>query len=61
MPRHPKADTPRKTRGYKTTDADHARLKDEARRRDLDSVNDLLADIASNLTGAPNDEVTPDR
>ena len=49
MPRHSKADTPRKTRGYKTTDSDHARLKGEAQRRDLQSVNDLLADIASNL------------
>lgn len=49
MPRPPKADTPRKTRGYKTTDPDHARLKGEAKRRDLQSVNDLLADIASKL------------
>ena len=49
MPRPPKAGTARKTRGYKTTDPDHARLKGEARRRDLESVNDLLADIASKL------------
>ena len=47
MPRHPKADTPRKTRGYKTTDADHARLKGEAKRRDLQSINDLLAEVAA--------------
>jgi hypothetical protein len=44
--RPPKGEGPRRKRDYKTTDADHARLKGEAKRRDLASVNDLLANIA---------------
>jgi hypothetical protein len=47
--RPPKGEGPRRKRDYKTTDADHARLKGEAKRRNLASVNDLLADIASKL------------
>ena len=47
--RPPKGEGPRRKRDYKTTNADHARLKGEAQRRDLSSVNDLLADIASKL------------
>ena len=52
MGRPAKGDGPRQKRDYKTTDADHARLKGEAKRRDLQSVNDLLAEVAATFPEA---------
>lgn len=48
MGRRSKGDGPRQKRDYKTTDADHARLKAAADRRNV-SVNDILAILLAAL------------